>query len=184
MTSDPSESQPSFDPFDPTTQTEEPAPASQEIDPVAVALAEIEKWRDLALRSQADLDNYRKRMAREKNDAILYANVSLLNSLLPVLDNFEMGLQAARQENENGTIYQGFLMVRKQIEDFLAEQGVRPVPAAGPFDPNQHEAVTQIHSDTVPEGEIVSELRRGYRLNDRLLRAANVIISKGPENAV
>ena len=153
----------------------------EEVDPLSLALTEIEKWRDLALRTQADLDNYRKRMAREKSDAILYANVNLLHSLLPVLDNFEMGLQAAKQENESGVIYQGFLMVRKQIEDFLADQGVRPVPATGPFDPNQHEAVTQAHSDTVTEGHIVAELRRGYRLNDRLLRAANVIISKGPE---
>jgi molecular chaperone GrpE len=183
MTTDPTEPQSPLDPFNPAAQPENAGTAGEPIDPVAIALAEIEKWRDLALRSQADLDNYRKRMAREKTDAILYANVSLLNSLLPVLDNFEMGLQAARQENEGGVIYQGFLMVRKQIEDFLAEQGVRPIPASGPFDPNQHEAVTQLHSDTVPEGEIVTELRRGYRLNDRLLRAANVIISKGPENA-
>ncbi|MCB1076278.1 MAG: nucleotide exchange factor GrpE [Verrucomicrobiae bacterium] len=152
-------------------------------DPMAVALAEIEKWRDLALRSQADLENYRKRMAREKSDAILYANVSLLSSLLPVLDNFEMGLQAAKQDGENNIIYQGFLMVRKQIEDFLADQGVKAVPVAGPFDPNQHEAVQEVHSDSVPVGEIVDELRRGYRLNDRLLRAANVTVSKGPANA-
>jgi molecular chaperone GrpE len=151
-----------------------------EEDPMAVALAEIDKWRDLALRTQADLDNYRKRMAREKADAILYANVSLLGSLLPVLDNFEMGLQAARQEGEGNIIYQGLLMVRKQIDDFLADQGVRVVPGSGPFDPNQHEAVQQVHSDTVPEGEVVDELRRGYRLHDRLLRAANVTVSRGP----
>lgn len=160
------------------------APAEAlEGDPLAVALAEIEKWRDLALRSQADLDNYRKRMAREKADAILYANVSLLGSLLPVLDNFEMGLQAARQEGEGNLIFQGMQMVRKQIDDFLAEQGVQPVSASGPFDPNLHEAVQQVHSDTVPEGEIVDELRRGYRLNDRLLRAANVTVSKGARPA-
>ena len=80
-------------------------------------------------------------MAREKSEAIQYANASLLSSLLPVLDNFEMGLTAARQEGEGNIIYQGFLMVRKQIEDFLAENGVRPVEAAGAFDPNVHEAV-------------------------------------------
>lgn len=142
--------------------------------------AEAEKWKLLALRSQADLENYRKRMAREKTDAIQYANASLLSSLLPVLDNFEMGLQAAKQEGEGNIIYQGFLMVRKQIEDFLSENGVKPIDASGAFDPNVHEAVGQEPHDSIPEGEIVTEIRRGYRLNDRLLRAANVTVSKGP----
>jgi molecular chaperone GrpE len=157
--------------------------AEAETDPSAAEdpRAEIEKWRTLALRGQADLENYRKRMAREKSEAIQYANASLLSSLLPVLDNFEMGLMAAKQEGEGNIIYQGFVMVRKQIEDFLSENGVRPVEANGPFDPNQHEAVKQESHDTIPEGEIVAELRRGYRLNDRLLRAANVIVSTGPE---
>jgi len=144
------------------------------------AQSEAEKWRNLALRSQAELENYRKRMAREKFEAIQYANASLLASLLPVLDNFAMGLQAAKQESEDNVIYQGFVMVRKQIEDFLAEQGALPVEATGPFDPNQHEAVKEDFNDDIPEGEIISELRRGYRLNDRLLRAANVVVSKGP----
>lgn len=142
--------------------------------------AEADKWRDLALRSQADLENYRKRMAREKTEAIQYANASLLSSLLPVLDNFDMGLQAAKQEGEDNIIYQGFVMVRKQIEDFLSENGVTAVESTGPFDPNFHEAVQQEHDDDIPEGDIVAELRRGYRLNERLLRAANVIVSKGP----
>ncbi len=156
------------------------APEESEASADASAKSEAEKWRQLALRSQADLENYRKRMAREKSDAIQYANASLLSSLLPVLDNFEMGLQAARQEGEDNIIYQGFVMVRKQIEDFLAENGVRPIEASGAFDPNVHEAVKQEHHDTIPEGEIVAELRRGYRLNERLLRAANVTVSKGP----
>ena len=167
-----------------TTGTEAEAAAAdaeggesgEEVDP----LTEANKWRNLALRSQADLENYRKRMAREKTDAIQYANASLLSSLLPVLDNFDMGLQAARQEGEDNIIYQGFVMVRKQIEDFLSENGVTAVEATGPFDPNVHEAVKQEHDDEVPEGEIVTELRKGYRLSDRLLRAANVVVSKGP----
>ncbi len=164
---------------------EEAAESEAETDAVddevaADGQADAEKWRELALRSQADLENYRKRMAREKSEAIQYANASLLSSLLPVLDNFEMGLQAARQEGEGNVIYQGFVMVRKQIDDFLSENGVRPVPAEGAFDPNQHEAVKEEHHDSIAEGEIIAELRRGYRLNDRLLRAANVIVSKGP----
>ena len=161
---------------DPSAVEAEGGEVGEAVDP----LTEANKWRNLALRSQADLENYRKRMAREKSDAIQYANASLLSSLLPVLDNFEMGLQAARQDGEDNIIYQGFVMVRKQIEDFLAENGVTPVEATGPFDPNVHEAVKQEHDDEVPEGEIVAELRKGYRLSDRLLRAANVVVSKGP----
>ncbi len=183
--SDPTPESESPTPDHDDTQTadavETPAPASEAtgIDETD-GRSEADKWRELALRSQADLENYRKRMAREKSEAIQYANASLLSSLLPVLDNFEMGLMAAKQEGEGNIIYQGFLMVRKQIEDFLAENGVRAVEAAGSFDPNVHEAVQQEHHDTVPEGDIVAELRRGYRLNERLLRAANVIVSKGP----
>jgi molecular chaperone GrpE len=145
--------------------------------------ADVLKWRELAMRTQADLENYRKRMAREKVEAIQYANASLLHGLLPILDNFDMGLEAARAENASSVIFQGMSMVKKQIEDFLAEEGVKPIePATGePFDPNRHEAVQQERSDEVAENRVISVLRRGFRLHDRLLRAANVVVSRGPE---
>ena len=155
----------------------------KEVDCVQV---ELEKWRDIAARSQADLENYRKRMAREKSEALQYANRGLLESLLPIIDNFEMGLQAAKntEEGENSVIYQGMVMVFKQIEDFLSNEGVETVTAEGQdFDPNIHEAIKQEPSDTVPEGGILYTMRRGYRLKDRLLRAANVVVSSGPEEA-
>ena len=153
----------------------------EEQDPVQ---AELEKWRDIAARSQADLENYRKRMAREKSEALQYANRGLLESLLPIIDNFEMGLQAAKdtEEGEKSVIYQGMAMVYKQIEEFLTNQGVEIVSADGEsFDPNIHEAIKQEASDEVPEGQILYTMRRGYRLKDRLLRAANVVVSSGPE---
>jgi molecular chaperone GrpE len=157
---------------------EEEIPAA----PVGDSGDEVTKWRDLALRNQADLENYRKRMAREKTEAVQYANASLLRSLLPIMDNFEMGLLAAKAEGEDSVIYQGMAMVRKQFDEFLSEEGVEPIESVGAdFDPNQHEAIQQEWSDEAPEGAIIGELRRGFRLNDRLLRAANVVISKGAE---
>lgn len=146
---------------------------------------EIEKWKEVAARSQADLENFRKRMARDKTEAIQYANTSLLMSLFPVIDNFEMGLKAAQNEDENSVICQGMSMVYKQMNDFLTENKVEPLNTdqGTPFDPNQHEALKEESSDTVPEGQIIYTMRRGYHLKDRLLRAANVVVSKGPETA-
>ena len=145
----------------------------------------MEKWKDVAARAQADLDNFRKRMAREKSEAIQYANRSLLEQLLPIIDNFEMGLKAATlAEGEGSVILQGMSMVFKQIGDFLSDQGVETIPSDGvPFDPNIHEALKQESSETVPEGVVIYTLRRGYRLKERILRAANVVISSGPAEA-
>ncbi len=147
--------------------------------------AEIERWKDVAARAQADLDNYRKRMAREKVEAVQYANRGLLEQLLPVIDNFDMGLKAAESaEGPAAVILQGMAMVRKQFDDFLAEQGVETVPSDGlAFDPNVHEALKQEPHGSVPEGHVIHTLRRGYRLKDRLLRAANVVVSAGPDPA-
>jgi len=147
--------------------------------------AEIEKWKDVAARATADLDNFRKRMAREKFEAIQYANRGLLEQLLPIIDNFEMGLKAAESAEGTGSIIlQGMGMVRKQLEDFLAEQGVEIVASDGvAFDPNVHEALKQEPHESAPEGQILYTMRRGYRLKDRLLRAANVVVSAGPGTA-
>lgn len=145
--------------------------------------ADLQRFQDLALRSQADFDNYRKRMVREKEEAMRYANASLIERLLPVLDSFELGLQAARKGGDASSIVLGFEMVEKQLQDFLSDQKVEPIQAVGQeFDPNLHEAVSQQHDDQVEEGRVVHQLRKGFKLRDRLLRPATVIVSKGPEN--
>ncbi len=142
--------------------------------------AEAARFKDLALRAQADLDNYRKRATREKEESIRYANSSLLEKLLPVLDNFELGLEAARSATDTASIVQGMAMVQTQLQEFLKSQGVEVIPAEGEvFDPARHEAVAQENSDSVPEGHIVRLLRKGYKLKDRLLRASSVTVSKG-----
>ncbi len=143
--------------------------------------SELEKYRDLALRSRAELDNYRKRVAREKEDAIRYANLSLLERILPVVDNFDLGLQAARSAEDAAAVVSGLDMVRKQLSDFLRDQGVDAIDAEGqPFDPNLHEAMGSEASSDVPEGSVVRQLRKGYKLKDRLLRPASVFVSNGP----
>ena len=141
---------------------------------------DLDRFRDLALRSQADFENFRKRAAREKEDAVKYANASFLERLIPILDNFELGLNAARGSAADSPILAGMDMVAKQLNDFLLSSGVEPVNGEGqPFDPNLHEAVAHEESATIAEGVVVRQLRRGYKLRDRLLRPATVVVSKG-----
>ena len=168
-----------------TSETAESAEGATEVGETEEDLtpaAELEKWKDVAARSQAELDNFRKRMAREKTEAIVYANRNLLEGLFPIIDNFEMGLKAAQDgEGESSMIFQGMSMVFKQIGDFQTDQGVEIIPSDGvAFDPNVHEAIKQEPSEEVAEGQILYTMRRGYRLKDRVLRAANVVVSSGP----
>jgi molecular chaperone GrpE len=141
---------------------------------------DLERFRDLALRSQADFENFRKRAAREKEDAIKYANAAMLERLIPILDNFELGLAVARATDENSPILAGMDMVAKQLNDFLLQHGVEAIQAEGAkFDPNLHEAVAQETSKEINEGHIIRQLRKGFKLKDRLLRPATVVVSKG-----
>jgi molecular chaperone GrpE len=150
-------------------------------DPNATLQRDLDRFRDLALRSQADFDNYKKRAAREKEDAIKYANSSLLERLIAIVDNFELGLSAARAEGEASPIYAGMGMVLKQLSDFLAENGLQPIDAEGQkFDPNLHEAIAHEPSKHVPEGTVIRQTRRGYKLKERLLRPSSVVVSSGP----
>jgi molecular chaperone GrpE len=150
-------------------------------DPMAGLQADLDRFRDLALRSQADFENYKKRCAREKEEAIKYANSSLLERLVAIVDNFELGLSAAREQSESSPIYSGMTLVFKQLNDFLAENGLQPIEAVGrKFDPNLHEAIAHEPSDEFPEGTVIRQTRRGYRFRDRLLRPSSVVVSSGP----
>ena len=156
-------------------------PAENTGDALAKLQAELMQHRDDTLRQRADLENTRKRLQREKDDAVKYANNTLLERLLPVVDNFEMGMMEARKAGEGSAVFVGMSMVQKQLEDFLREQGMQTVDAVGQkFDPNLHEALGEEPGGTVPEGHVTRQLRKGYKLRDRLVRAANVFISKGP----
>jgi len=146
--------------------------------------AELDRYKETALRATADLDNYRKRMAREKEETVRYANFGFLERLIPILDNFELGLQAAKTDPGKSGIFEGMKMVFKQLKDFLTSCGVETIDATGKhFDPKVHEAIAQEESNEFPEGMVVRQLRKGYKLKDRLIRPANVVVSKGASAA-
>jgi molecular chaperone GrpE len=149
-------------------------------DAMAGLQADLDRFRDLALRSQADFENYKKRAAREKEDAVRYANSALLQRLVSILDNFELGLAAAKTEGDQSPIYSGMVLVQKQLNDLLAENGLEAIePEGKKFDPNLHEAIGHEPSQS-PEGTVIRQARRGYRFKDRLLRPARVVVSSGP----
>src|SRR5881396_627940 len=165
-------------------QAKEPSPTAagdaDSDDAMAGLQTDLDRFRDLALRSQADFENYKKRAAREKEDAVKYANSSLLQRLVSILDNFELGLAAAKTESEQSPIYSGMILVQKQLNDLLEENGLQTIEAEGKkFDPNLHEAIAHEPSKSV-EGTVIRQARRGYRFKDRLLRPARVIVSSGP----
>lgn len=143
-----------------------------------------ENWERL-LRTTADFDNFKKRAAREKQDAIRYANEALLEKLVPVLDNFDAALSAAQTTSGGAgqsSMQAGVAMIFQQLKKVLTESGLEEVDAASQkFDPNLHEAVSQQESAETPEGQVVQQLRKGYKLRDRLLRPATVVVAKKPQ---
>jgi molecular chaperone GrpE len=164
-----------------------PAPAyvvvSNELFQAALAQgAQAAELKDRLLRAQAEWDNSRKRILKEKEEAVRYAGEALLERLLPVLDNFEMGMQAAKSATDAKAIAQGFEMALAQFQQVLREAGVESIEAIGhPFDPHRHEALGHHESEDHPEGHVLSQMRKGYKLKDRLLRPASVFVAKTPE---
>ena len=140
------------------------------------AMAELN---ERIIRLTADFDNFRKRAQREKDEARQFANQGLLEKLLPVLDNFEMALTAVKDADPS--VRDGVQMILDQLLGVLKESGVEPVDAMGqPFDPNLHEALSQEETTEVEEGTVVQQVQRGYKLNDRLVRPARVVVAKAP----
>jgi molecular chaperone GrpE len=143
-----------------------------------------EDFQSLYLRSVADLENFRKRVAKDKQEIIKMANGSLIESLLPVMDTMKLGLQAADNKPEAADIKKGFEMVLEQLNRALQDNGlVELSPEGSLFDPNLHESIAYQASETVPEDHVIQTVRAGYTLNDRLIRAANVIVSSGKETS-
>lgn len=157
--------------------------SAKEVDPMVALEAEVQKYKDESLRRAAEMDNYRKRMAKELEQSRKFSNQGLLMELLPVLDNFGMGMQMAEKE-QGSMLYQGMAMVQGQLSEFFASQGVKAIEldAGADFDPNFHEAVSQEETIEVAEGKVFRVVRKGYFVGDRLLRPANVIVAKLPEN--
>ena len=144
--------------------------------------AEAAKYKDLAMRTAAEFDNFRKRAALDKENSIRYANTSLIEKLLPVLDSFEEGMKAARTATNVSAVLEGLEMVKKQLSDFLLDQGVEIIDATDAvFDPHLHEAFGAEASESVPADKVIRQIRKGYKLKGRLVRPASVFVSKGKE---
>jgi len=149
---------------------------------LAASRAEAEKNWDLYLRQRAELENFRKRSQREKEDLARFANENLLRDLLPVLDNLERALDHARKEGETGKgLLEGVQMTLSQFQKLLEKFGVSAVDAMGePFNPAWHEAMGQLESTEHAPNTVIQEMQKGYVLNERLLRPALVLVAKAP----
>jgi molecular chaperone GrpE len=145
--------------------------------------AKTDEYWDRLLRTTADFDNFKKRAARERTDAVQFANSSLLQKLLPVLDSFEMALAATQsaKDAQSASLQKGIAMVQSQLKSILNESGLEEIEATGKvFDPTQHEAVSQQDTMEVPDGSVVQQIRKGYKLRERLLRPAAVVVARKP----
>lgn len=162
-----------------------------EIEKLKVEASQAAEWKDKCFRVAADLENYRKRAAREKIETSKYATQQLLGRLLPTIDNFEAALQHADPATGSTVVkslIDGLKMTLAQLHAVLRDAGVEVVNAEGQhFDPQWHEAVQHVESDVHPAGKVIQQLRKGYKLSERLLRPATVVVSKGkpelPESA-
>jgi molecular chaperone GrpE len=169
-----------------------PAPKAEALPmPVALTAEQIGELKERAakaddnwnrfLRQAADLENYKKRAARERHEAVTFANEALLQKLIPTLDAFEMALAAAKPDPATQSLSAGIVMVSNQLKSTLADAGLEEIDATGKmFDPASHEAVSQQETDEVPDGRVVRQIRKGYKFRNRLLRPAGVIVAKKP----
>jgi molecular chaperone GrpE len=140
---------------------------------------ESEKNYDLYLRSQAEMDNLRKRNKREKEDYLKFAKESLIKEMLPVLDNLEKALSHSKDENTVHALKEGIHLTLKGLKDILAKSGLEEVKALGePFDPCFHEAVSEMDDPKAKPGVVLTELQKGYTLNTRLIRPAMVVVNR------
>lgn len=158
----------------------------EQLEELKTRAAKADEYWERLLRTTADLENFKKRAAREKQDAIKYANETLMTSLATVLDNFDMARAAADSTSADAmqAMKTGVAMIHQQLKNALSEAGLEEVDATGQnFNPNCHEAVAQKETTEVPEGQVVQQIRKGYKLRDRLLRPASVVVSKTPAEA-
>ena len=144
--------------------------------------AQVRELQDRLLRTQAELDNFRKRSRREMEEERRYANMPILRDLLPVVDNIGRAIDAATKNSDAASLLEGFRMVSQQLNTVLERHHAMPIKALNePFDPHLHEAILQQPSEEVPPGTVLMVTQEGYQLHDRVVRPAQVIVSKAPE---
>jgi len=161
----------------------EPGQPLTEIEELRAKAAKADEHWERLLRQAADFENFKKRAARDRQDAIRFANEGLLAKLIPILDNFDMAMAAANnaQAGAAEALKVGVNMIHSQFKAALMEAGLEELNATGQiFDPNWQEAVSHQESADVPEGQVLQQLRMGYKFRERLLRPATVIVAKQP----
>ena len=142
---------------------------------------ELEQAKDRALRSHAELDNYRKRAARELEDRLRYANMGILRDLLPVLDNVQRAIDHAEKTPDPAGLLEGFKLVGGQLQGVLECHQCKKIEALhAPFDPNLHHAISQMPSAEYPPNTVILVSQEGYQLHDRVVRPSQVIVSTAP----
>lgn len=148
---------------------------------LAAKSEELQALQDKYLRLAAEFDNYRKLSQRDMRDASRFANESMLKELLPIIDNLERAVKAAKDCSGGEGLIRGVELTLKQFAETLAKFGVRPIASVGePFDPTCHQAVARIERADLPENQVIEEFQKGYLLNDRILRAAMVSVASAP----
>jgi len=164
-------------------EEEQVAQAEEEKEDLRAKLEEAQKkaeeYYDRYLRAVADLENYKKRAAREKAEAIAYGNEVLIKDILPILDSLDRAMQQACNASDIEAFKEGFRLVKDQLLCCLEKHGVEPIKAVGePFDPNYHDALMQVQSEEHEDNKVVEEFEKGYLLKGRLLKPAKVSVCK------
>lgn len=168
---------------EPATQTPE-----ADNDPMVKQLDELQKQstehHQNYLRTYADYENYRKRAQKEKEDLRKSMTSNFMSDLIPVLDSLQLGLNAAETSTDVKNMLQGFKMVVNQFESLLKSNKVESIdPVGKEFNPNLHDCISHVVSETVPENHVIQTIRLGYKLEERLIRPANVIVSSGTKSS-
>ncbi len=158
-------------------EEQEPVEVEVEVDPLADVTRERDEYLDSLQRLKAEFDNYRKRAAREQLEFASRAAERLVKELLPVLDDLERALDAA-EEHEEAKLEEGVRLVHRALADALQKEGLAEIATEGKFDPHVHEALLTQPDDDRESGDILDVLQKGYRLGDKVLRPARVIVAE------
>ena len=160
------------------SEPEAPTPDDQ----LARVTAERDEYLALAQRVQADFENYRKRALRDQERLVAHAHERLVRELLPILDDLERALEAA-ERHEEAQLVDGVKLVENSLRAALAKEGLTEIGTGGQFDPHVHEALLTRPGDGAEPGSVLDVVQRGYRLGDRIVRPARVIVAAEPEDA-
>lgn len=141
-----------------------------------------DEYFDRLLRLQADFDNYKKRLEKDRAEFMKFANEGIIAEILKILDDFERAVEAGKTKHDFDILYKGVEMIHKDLVEFLKQEGIKEIEAKGkPFNPHEHEAMMQEETDAHPEDSVIEELQKGYVLNGRVIRPAKVKVAKKPE---